>query len=264
MESESEPAERLLREVQCQLARWRVPDGVGADDLLAETWLRWRRAAAAGSDPVGGPVAGQLLGIARNVWREAWRKARRDRRCASVVEPDLLPCFGGASGGDEAARSMLQRWLEQFLPSVAVELLLAVRWDDCSWREGFAMVGVDGREALGLQRRILRFLSDPGVRKSFASWVAKSDFPSLPFPLVRTGSAIQSVAFTVAPARDLLQIPGVQTTYESRIHGGLVVRGSCAGCFSGARAVACRLSGAGGCRYIHRRRNRHRLFRCPM
>ena len=182
MESESEPADRPLRDVQCQLARWRLPDGMGAGDILAEAWLRWRRAAEAGGNPAGGPVAGQLLCIARNVWREAWRKARRDRRCASAHDPDLLPCAGGAAGGDEVARFMLQRWLEQYLPSVAVQLLLAVRWDGCSWREGFVLVGVGGREALGLQRRILRFLSDPGVRKSFVSWVAKFDFPSLPFP----------------------------------------------------------------------------------
>jgi hypothetical protein len=90
-------------------------------------------------------------------------------------------------GGDFRSRTELSQWLGERLPREEVAVLLAVRLDGSTWGQACREIGIDcPRAAATMQRRILRFLSDEGVQKSFLRWmeggVDPLPFPSLPFP----------------------------------------------------------------------------------
>lgn len=178
----------LLAKAASVLARWRLQEGIDRHDLLQESWLRWWH------DHATAPVASLeialpgLLGVARNVVREWGRRAvaERQRLMLSIslaerasVRPDPLR--------EAEFRAAFASWLSrQRLPATELELVLAVRWDGLSWDEAFDTLGVADRQLrVALQRKILRFLSDHRVRKSFTCWLAELGLPSPLLPLVQ-------------------------------------------------------------------------------
>jgi DNA-directed RNA polymerase specialized sigma24 family protein len=189
---------------------WRIPAQVHREDVLQEACLRWlqRQAEPRSSDEVDVRI---LLGIARNVLRE-WRRAevaqQRLRASLGRDEPSVLEPLEGC---DFRSRTELSQWLGERLPREEVAVLLAVRLDGSTWCQACREFGIHcPKAAATMQRRILRFLSDEGVQKSFLRWmeggVDPCRFPSLPFP---------SLPFPLTAFMSFLGDPCLGTTAET-------------------------------------------------
>jgi len=166
------------------LARWRLVRSVEPDELLQEAWMRWWREHA--DMPVALPETALpgLLGVARNVVRELRRSRLSERRRMEIMA--MMAQAGAVDSGPKVEvelREALQHWLASRLEPKEVEVVLAVRWDGLRWQDAFEELGVTDKAARqALQRKLLRVLSNPRVRKSFTSWMADLGlpFPSLP------------------------------------------------------------------------------------
>jgi hypothetical protein len=107
-------------------------------------------------------------------------------------------------------RAAAVRRLVAFLPREDVEVLFLVRWDGFSWKEAFAVVGVEGEAVVVARRKkILRILSTERVQKSLVGWLERSGlpFPSLPFPSL---PSLRSCNMLVRPILAMLAVFLVQ------------------------------------------------------